>query len=212
MARKRAGHPTWFKLSSERAEFLKTIPAETAVTCLLNCFTYLETREKPALDPLDSICFSAFLPDLENAWSAYEQRTGAGFRAGERGTAVHGRDTSYTGALDIDQDQEPEEERDQESEKDQEPDKDLPGLSSGGLAVPSVGEVQSFAQEHKLSAETAEQFYKVNSERSWRINGAPIRNWQKLLLSWGEHEKKPTRSGVSGYTEAELAASQNLSL
>ena len=193
MGRKKAGHPTWFKLQSEREAFLRTLPAETAMSCIFNCFRYLETHKKPQLEPLDDVCFSVFLPDLEAAWAAYDQRTGAGFQAsaGDGGTVVHGRDTSYTSALDID--------KETETDIDIKPDRD----KSGCLAIPSIDEIKNFGKAQGISDDVSEKFFNLNAGRGWHIDGKPIRNWRKLLRSWSAHERQsapaPSSEQIAGF-------------
>lgn len=190
MARKKVGHPTWFKMSAERQEFLKSIPAETAVNCLMNCFKYLENRQKPELNALDNVCFSVFMPELENAWAAYNQRTEAGFQNG--GTAVHDRTRPNTGALDT------ETETETEIEK-IETDRQTDNGGCRGAGWPDLDSVLSFAAECGAGEEMARTFYELNTGRNWSINGSPIRDWKKLFCSWLVHEKKkkpPKRGGV----------------
>lgn len=75
MAEVKEKHPTWFKMKSERRQLVKELPAETTAKVLLACWEYLETAEIPSeLDPMERIAFSAFFPDLEEAWRLYEQR------------------------------------------------------------------------------------------------------------------------------------------
>lgn len=75
MAEVKEKHPTWFKMKSERRQFVKELPAETTAKVLLACWEYLETAEIPStLNPLERIAFSAFFPDLEESWRLYEQR------------------------------------------------------------------------------------------------------------------------------------------
>ena len=75
MAEVKEKHPTWFKMKSERRQLVKELPAETTAKVLLACWEYLETAEIPSeLDPMERIAFSAFFPDLEEAWRHYEQR------------------------------------------------------------------------------------------------------------------------------------------
>ncbi len=75
MAEVKEKHPTWFKMKSERRQLVKELPAETTAKVLLACWEYLETAEIPStLNPLERIAFSAFFPDLEEAWRLYEQR------------------------------------------------------------------------------------------------------------------------------------------
>lgn len=71
-------HPTWFKMKIERRQLIKQLPAETAVNVLLACWDYLETGEIPEnLEAIEKIAFSAFFPDMEEAWLRYEQRVSA---------------------------------------------------------------------------------------------------------------------------------------
>lgn len=186
MPRKKAGHPTWFKLRTERAEFLKSIPSATAVDCILNCFAYLENRVKPHMAPIDSVCFSVFLPDLEDAWAAYEQRSKVGFQPNDEGTKVRDRDTSYTRALETDKEPEPEE----DGELDRQTHTVSQSLSAGGLSTPSFEDVKTFALAHGIKIEIAKKFFDLNDDRGWKINGQPIRNWKKLLQSWATNEKE----------------------
>ena len=71
-------HPSWFKMKIERRQLIKQLPTETAVNVLLACYDYLETGEIPeSLQPMERIAFSAFFPDMEEAWQRYEQRVNA---------------------------------------------------------------------------------------------------------------------------------------
>lgn len=75
MAEIKEKHPFWFKMRIERRQLIKQLPPETAVNVLLACWEYLETAEiPPELDPMERIAFSAFFPDMEEAWRLYEQR------------------------------------------------------------------------------------------------------------------------------------------
>ena len=71
-------HPNWFKMKLERRELVRQLAPETAVNVLLACWDYLETGERPSnLSPIESVAFSAFLPDMKEAWSVYLQRINA---------------------------------------------------------------------------------------------------------------------------------------
>ena len=77
-------HPTWFKLKVERRHLIRQVQPEVAVNVLLACFDFLESGEMPDdLEPLEKIAFSAFLPDIEEAWLRYEQRVNARSKATE---------------------------------------------------------------------------------------------------------------------------------
>lgn len=76
-------HPNWFKMKIERRELIRQLAPETAVRVLLACWEYLETEEKPRdLSPIESIAFSAFIPDMEEAWKRYLQRVTSGTKGG----------------------------------------------------------------------------------------------------------------------------------
>ena len=87
MAEVKEKHPTWFKMKIERRQLVKQLEPKTAVNVLLACWDFLETGEKPAnLSPIESVAFSAFMPDMEEAWARYVQRI----------TARHGADRSIS--------------------------------------------------------------------------------------------------------------------
>ena len=69
MAKDKDKHPSWFKMKLERRELIKQLSPETAVNVLLACWDFLETGEKPVgLSPIESVAFSAFMPDMKEAW------------------------------------------------------------------------------------------------------------------------------------------------
>lgn len=81
-------HPSWFKMKLERRELIKQLSPETAVNVLLACWDFLETGEKPVcLSPIESVAFSAFMPDMKEAWERYIQRINAK-ASGNRTTSV----------------------------------------------------------------------------------------------------------------------------
>ena len=87
MAKDKDKHPSWFKMKLERRELVRQLSSETAVNVLLACWDFLETGEKPAnLSPIEIVAFSAFMPDMEEAWARYVQRI----------TARHGADRSIS--------------------------------------------------------------------------------------------------------------------
>lgn len=76
-------HPTWFKLKLERRKLISELPSDVAVNVLMACWSFLETGEIPDnLPPLEKIAFSAFFPDMEEAWQRYEQRVKNGATGG----------------------------------------------------------------------------------------------------------------------------------
>lgn len=94
MATVKEKHPSWFKMKLERRQLIRKLPPENAVNVLLACWDYLETEKLPEnLSPLESVAASAFFPDLEEAWSRYEQRVNA--RTSSKNTDRKKRMVSY---------------------------------------------------------------------------------------------------------------------
>lgn len=83
MSALRDKHPSWFKLKTERRQLIKELPPESAVNVLLACLDFLEVGSFPkAMRPIEKIAASAFLPDLEEAWTTYEKRVKWGSKGG----------------------------------------------------------------------------------------------------------------------------------
>ncbi|MBD8989365.1 MAG: hypothetical protein EGQ87_00085 [Clostridiales bacterium] len=83
MAEVKEKHPSWFKLKTERRQLIKELPPESAVNVLLACLDFLEVGSFPkAMRPIEKIAASAFLPDLEEAWTTYEKRVKWGSKGG----------------------------------------------------------------------------------------------------------------------------------
>ena len=83
MRNSKGKHPSWFKLKTERRQLIKELPPESAVNVLLACLDFLEYGSFPqAMRPLEKIAASAFLPDLEEAWTTYEKRVNWGSKGG----------------------------------------------------------------------------------------------------------------------------------
>ena len=97
MAKDKDKHPSWFKMKLERRELVRQLSPETAVNVLLACWDFLETGEKPAnLSPIESVAFSAFMPDMEEAWARYVQRI----------TARHGADRPISNDTEVEEETE----------------------------------------------------------------------------------------------------------
>lgn len=83
MLTERGKHPSWFKMRVERRDFLRSLPPQVAVNVLLLCLDYLEQGEPIEIeDPLTRIAFSAFSPDVIEAWTKYLSRVENGRRGG----------------------------------------------------------------------------------------------------------------------------------
>ena len=115
MALVKEKHPSWFKLKLERRELIRQLSPETAVNVLLACWDYLETGEKPSnLSPIESVAFSAFVPDMEEAWSRYIQRVSAR-KNNAKSTDI---DRCHTISTETEEETEPETEPEPETETD----------------------------------------------------------------------------------------------
>ena len=76
-------HPSWFKLRLEKRDFLRELPPKVAVDALLLCLDFLENGETLDVeDPLTRIAFSAFSPDVSEAWRQYTARVECGRKGG----------------------------------------------------------------------------------------------------------------------------------
>lgn len=85
----REKHPNWFKLKLERRDLIRQLSPETAVNVLLACLDYIATGERPdGLSPIENVAFSAFLPDLTEAWDSYLQRISARKKSVEQSTDI----------------------------------------------------------------------------------------------------------------------------
>ena len=51
--------------------------------------------------------------------------------------------------------------------------------------LPTLGEVENYVRESRLSGVNPRHFYDYNSRRGWEIDGNPIRDWQSVLNFWG---------------------------
>lgn len=90
MRNSKGKHPSWFKLKTERRQLIKELPPESAVNVLLACLDFLEYGSFPqAMRPLEKIAASAFLPDLEEAWTTYEKRVNWGSKGGRPSKKNH---------------------------------------------------------------------------------------------------------------------------
>lgn len=161
-------HPTWFKMKLERRQLIKEIPAETAVNVLLACWDYLETMETPQnLSPIEKIAFSAFFPDMEEAWARYEQRVRNGASGGRKPAKTIRFHTVPNGV---------------EGEIDKE--KDFGGIKKPA-PPPALDTVCSFFSERGAGKASAEKFFLHFSACGWLdTRNRPIVNWQARAAKW----------------------------
>ena len=166
MADIRAKHPTWFKMKIERRKLIKELPADTAVNVLLACWDYLETMEIPEnLNSVEKIVFSAFFPDMEEAWKRYEQRIG---------TKKKGKSN------DIDRYRPISNETEEETETETDTKKviykaDKPPRSR--FTPPTLAEVQSYVAE-RHSPVDPQEFIDFYAAKGWMVGKTPMKDWK----------------------------------
>ena len=166
MADIRAKHPTWFKMKIERRKLIKELPADTAVNVLLACWDYLETMEIPEnLNSVEKIVFSAFFPDMEEAWKRYEQRIGAKKKGKTN---------------DIDRYRTISNETEEETETETDTKKviykaDKPPRSR--FTPPTLAEVQSYVAE-RHSPVDPQEFIDFYEAKGWMVGKTPMKDWK----------------------------------
>ena len=167
MADTKAKHPTWFKMKIERRKLIKELPPETAVNVLLACWDYLETMEVPeSLAPIEKIAFSAFFPDMEEAWGKYEQRITA--RAKSKSDDI-GRNRS------ISSETEEETETETDTKKVYKYKADKPPRSR--FTPPTLAEVQSYVAE-RHSPVDPQEFIDFYAAKGWMVGKTRMRDWR----------------------------------
>lgn len=57
---------------------------------------------------------------------------------------------------------------------------------------PTLGDVRAYASKAGIVVD-CDEFFIVNEERHWRLDGQPIRNWRALLKSWAEAKRRGIR-------------------
>lgn len=64
------------------------------------------------------------------------------------------------------------------------------------LSMPSLAEIQRYANEKKLNANVTD-FYNHYKAEDWKCNGEPIVDWKKLLHSWAKNELRTYAGGYN---------------
>ena len=64
------------------------------------------------------------------------------------------------------------------------------------LSMPSLVEIQRYANEKKLNANVTD-FYNHYKAEGWKCNGEPIVDWKKLLHSWAKNELRTYAGGYN---------------
>ena len=190
MADIKSKHPTWFKMKIERRKLIKELPADTAVNVLLACWDYLETMEIPEnLNSVEKIVFSAFFPDMEEAWAKYEQRINAKQKNKSNDIV---RNRSRSNEAEEEPEPEPETEVDTKVYK-----ADKPPRSR--FTPPTLAEVQSYVAE-RHSPVDPQEFIDFYEAKGWMVGKTPMKDWKAACRNaekwdrWSkETREKPKR-------------------
>lgn len=216
-------HPNWFKMKLERREMVRQLQPEIAVNVLMACWEYLETGERPTtMTPIETIVFSAFVPDLEEAWSRYITRTSNG----EKGGRPRRKNTSGTTENHM-VSKKPygtEEETEIETEEEIEEDTKIvckaatPPMRAGArehpptrtrFVPPTLEEVKAYVRERgsKVDPQGFIDFYEANG---WKVGKNPMKNWKAACRNaeaWERWEKKAAEDDGIPYFDRYLPKS-----
>lgn len=155
----------------ERRELVRQLAPDTAVNVLLACWEFLETGEKPtSLSPIESVAFSAFMPDMDEAWKRYLQRITA------RNQSVD-IDRYQATSTETEEETEPETEVESKKERGGKPPRSR-------FSPPTIEEIKAYCQERQSSVDP-EQFFDFYTANGWRQGaGKPIKDWQACIRTW----------------------------
>lgn len=182
-------HPSWFKMKLERRELVRQLSPETAVNVLLACWDYLETGEKPAgLSPIEGVAFSAFIPDMDEAWSRYIVRISAGAKGG-RPKKPYGSICPHTVPYGTEEDVE---EESIFSKENIERVADKPPKRSR-FTPPSTDEVRAYCKERKNGVDPA-LFVDFYTARGWRVGKGKMKDWRAAVRTWERRSAADTQS------------------
>ena len=220
-------HPNWFKMKLERRELLRQLAPETAFNVLFACLEYLETGEKPeTLSPIENIVFSAFVPDLDEAWSSYMLRISNGARGG-RPKREQSKDSSENHMVSkkpygTEEETEPEEETEEEIEK--EGGAATPPIRAGArehthkrtrFVPPTLEEVAAYVKE-RGSRVDPQGFIDFYASKGWKVGKTPMKDWKAACRNaehWERWDKAgqpaPHQSG-SGNIFADMARKEGI--
>lgn len=195
MSTSKEKHPSWFKMKLERRTMVKQLRPRVAVNVLLACWEFLETGEKPTgLSPIESIAFSAFIPDLEDAWATYIKRISGGAKGGRPkkdeepyGFTHHHSipcDTVQNHAVPHGTEEEPEPEVIISPLK-------PPRGKRERFTPPSMDEVAAFCLERKNGIDP-EEFVSFYASKGWKVGTSPMKDWRAAVVTWEKKRAKET--------------------
>lgn len=182
MAEIKDKHPSWFKMKIERRKLIKDLPTDTAVNVLLACWDYLETMEIPGnLSPMERIAFSAFFPDMEEAWARYEQRITAKQK-------IKSTDTVRSRPTPNETEEEPETETEPETEEDTKRVYKACKPPRSRFSPPTVEEVRTYCEE-RCNGIDAAAFVDFYAARGWMAGRNHMKDWKAAVRTWERRER-----------------------
>ena len=212
----------------ERRELVRQLAPETAVSVLLACWDYLETGEKPAaMSPIESVAFSAFVPDLEEAWNRYILRTRNGAKGG-RPKQDNPQDSNENHMVQMVQNEpygteeetEPETEEEVEVDSKREGGAASPPSRAGArkhtrFVPPTREEVAAYVHERGSDVDP-QGFIDFYAAKGWMVGKNPMKDWKAACRNaekWERWSRKatttPSQSG-SGNIYADMAREEGL--
>lgn len=78
MAKKKLGHPAWFKLFYGQRTVFEAVDDAAVGRAVKAALSYLESGERPQLDPLAGVVFASLCRDVDTAWSDYRLKSKGG--------------------------------------------------------------------------------------------------------------------------------------
>lgn len=201
MSTSKEKHPNWFKMKLERRTMVQQLKPRVAVNVLLACWDFLETGEKPVgLSPIETIAFSAFVPDLEDAWATYIKRVSSGVNGGrpKKEEKPYGSLCPHSIPCDTDQ------YHTTPHGTEEEPEEDLSITLTGNtenippnpprgkrerFTPPTVDEVSAFCLERKNGIDP-EEFVSFYASKGWKVGTSPMKDWRSAVVTWERKRAK----------------------
>ncbi len=183
----------------ERRTMVKQLKPRVAVNVLLACWEFLETGEKPTgLSPIESIAFSAFIPDLEDAWATYIKRISSGTNGGRPKKDAEPYGSICPHSIPCDTVQNHAVPHGTETEEDlsitltgntENTPLNPPRGKRERFTPPTVEDVAAFCLERKNGID-AEEFCAFYSSKGWRVGSSPMRDWKAAVRTWEKKRAK----------------------
>ena len=199
MSTSKEKHPSWFKMKLERRTMVKQLKPRVAVNVLLACWEFLETGEKPTgLSPIESIAFSAFIPDLEDAWATYIKRISSGTNGGRPPKDEKPYGSVCPHSIPCDTVQNHAVPHGTETEEDlsitltgntENTPLNPPRGKRERFTPPTVEDVAAYCLERKNGID-AEEFCAFYSSKGWRVGSSPMRDWKAAVRTWEKKRAK----------------------